>query len=86
MCFGKVMKTSFFFFFFKIKHVQYRPFILQTNSAYMLFYERIRPDLKSEYDQDQQMGEELEEEVPKFKVDLSKELADVSSILFVQYL
>ena len=52
----------------------------------MLFYERIRPDLKSEYDQDQQMGEELEEEVPKFKVDLSKELADVSSIRFVQYL
>ena len=43
----------------------------------MLFYERIRPGQKSEDEQDMQVAEDIEEDTPKLKVDLSKELADV---------
>ena len=42
----------------------------------MLFYERIKPSEKKELeDEEAQVSEE--EEAPKYKVDLSKELADV---------
>ena len=47
----------------------------------MLFYERIKPSEKKELeDEEAQVSEE--EEAPKYKVDLSKELADVGYQLF----
>lgn len=58
---------------------------LQTNSAYMLFYERIgqkpieeKPPIQNTNDE----GELVDEsDMPKIKIELSKDLADVSVLL-----
>ena len=52
-------------------------FIMQTNSAYMLFYECIPQERKEE--EEEVKVTEVDEEIPNYKMELSKDLADVST-------
>ncbi len=60
--------------------------MFQTNSAYMLFYERISTEvLKAEEETAKTSQDALDEveDQPKYKVDLSEDLADVSIVVWL---
>lgn len=55
-------------------------FYWQTNSAYMLFYERLSKE-RRDGEREDTFCEEESDEIPNVKVELTKDLADVSILM-----